>query len=1605
MKNRFTSVFATLLISCFILAASSSQSNAQATYCTPSNSSYTTYGINTVKSINGIVNFINSNSAFSTNGYGDFTASDTVAQMQGQAFKVQASGLPGSFGNTYHWAVWIDWNQDGDFDDAGEQVYVNNSSYSSSMSTPDILVPYSADTGNTRIRVIANYSGDVTGPCMSGSYIEGEDYTLHITPAPSCTGQPDAGVVLGSDTLHICSGVAFSLTDTGATGASNMTYQWQKRDPSGTGSWTDIAGATNFNIAFPAGLTSSVDYRFYVVCNNSNLSDTSNVITVAMNAPTDCYCDIDFSGNYSYYIGEAYINSVQTTGGTININNSNSGYNNIGYQDFRNTDTLRLMAGDQITLKPVLGSNATYPPYAGMMAWIDWNHDGDFDDPGENVASVAQQDISNSYASTFTVPITAQPGHTTLRVMDGVYMDNFDPCGVDIINDYYSWGEAEDYTIIVDSLPSCANATFPSSATASIDHDTLCVSGDVTLNLDTVLFFSGITYQWQKSSNGTSGWTDIGTGQIAPQLTVTGVNANTWYRCQIKCSGSTSLTSNVVSTHVSNPSMASAPTNGTRCGPGTVALTAHPSTGNTVNWYDQPTGGAPLSMNNNNYTTYYIPQTTVFYAASMGGTVAKSGWVGDGTDALSGTYAGVPLDNTASSLKMQTIIPASRMHSFGFNTAGYITALGFDVLAAGTADTLNDFTISMAMTGATTLSGGAWLTGNFQQVYFNADYTPQASSLNTYEFSTPFFWDGESNIVIEYCMHVSSTNATFYPGWSVKGDYSYYVYPDICSQYYSDYSSLTSSCNAAAPSSHSSYDMPNYYFKIRELCEGPREPDTAFVTPGPDFAIAYDTVVCNNSVNELQVTSPVTNYSQGYTWTALDTNISLYTDAAGTTPYVTGTNKSTIYFQSAVAGMHRIAVHASNGSLQTDCAAADTATFWVQPGNITILGMPDTICGGSSNPETQLLLMPGVGYSSGPYIQWQESADGITYNNIPSAQSTSYTTVPLYTNHYYKAVISAVAGVCETPDKLVVVANPVVTSTVDSSNCGPGTVVLQATTAGNSHPVWFDSDTSTTAIGSGSPFTTPFLTQTDTFYVAASGGAASTPGVATFGTGANSYSYSTYNPFYGSDYAKSDQLLIKKDELNAMGIFGGPIYSLGFNFDDTYTVTYGDLAVSMGSTTLSSLGAGSFVSGLQEVYGPQTTTISGSGWYTFNFTTPYNWDGTSNIVIQICWSNNGVYTTTKTVKGDNATFAATHYSYSYNAISADDICSHNISSGYDYTYNGRAQMQLGYFGPCESPRQMVIATINPKPQVDLGSDINKCVDSGAAVVLNAGVQPNSPQFLWNDGTTSQILSTNQSGTYSVTVTNSYDCATSDTVNVTLRHNPKVTLPDDTSVCVNTSVTLDAGPNGIQYFWNTGATTQTITVNTAGTYNVLVTNNDGCTVGDTVTVNMSGSLPSYDGIQITNDGYHTFKFNALNPQNVIGYDWDFGDGSPHQSDSVPVHTYIQEGNYIVTLTVMSGCGGYVDSTAAHILGIGQVNLSDDQLAVYPNPTKEKATVETKGVKMERIAIFNVLGQKIYEAPADSPYRHELDLSGVASGVYNVSVYTDKGMVTRKLNVIK
>ena len=124
-------------------------------------------------------------------GYADYTALSTDL-TQGTV------GVPITItnGNSYSsddLGIWIDWNQDFDFDDVGENVVCTVDDGADGTYTFD--VPIGATLGNTVMRIRIKYSGsDCGNPCGATTYGEVEDYTINVIelpPYPVLSVNPD----------------------------------------------------------------------------------------------------------------------------------------------------------------------------------------------------------------------------------------------------------------------------------------------------------------------------------------------------------------------------------------------------------------------------------------------------------------------------------------------------------------------------------------------------------------------------------------------------------------------------------------------------------------------------------------------------------------------------------------------------------------------------------------------------------------------------------------------------------------------------------------------------------------------------------------------------------------------------------------------------------------------------------------------------------------------------------------------------------------------------------------------------------------------------------------------------------------------------------------------------------------------------------------------------------------------------------------------------------------------------------------------------------------------------------------------------------------------
>ena len=145
--------------------------------CTPSSTQCDEY-INTVQ-----LNTINNTSTCTTGGYFDYAnISTTLAKNSSYVATISPAvpAGPGAYPND-EVAIWIDYNNDQDFSDAGEQVgYVLVATGWSNVF--NFTVPSTAALGTTRMRVRISYATDgAITPCGNASYGETEDYRINIT--------------------------------------------------------------------------------------------------------------------------------------------------------------------------------------------------------------------------------------------------------------------------------------------------------------------------------------------------------------------------------------------------------------------------------------------------------------------------------------------------------------------------------------------------------------------------------------------------------------------------------------------------------------------------------------------------------------------------------------------------------------------------------------------------------------------------------------------------------------------------------------------------------------------------------------------------------------------------------------------------------------------------------------------------------------------------------------------------------------------------------------------------------------------------------------------------------------------------------------------------------------------------------------------------------------------------------------------------------------------------------------------------------------------------------------------------------------------------------
>jgi len=348
---------------------------------------------------------------------------------------------------------------------------------------------------------------------------------------PSCSGTPNAGTASISASSG-CASVPLTLSVTGQSGGTGITYQWQS-GPTSAGPWTDIAGATSPTSSITAA-TGITFYRMRTLCSTSGLDNfTSNTISYDANLSGLCSCGT-YSTNFASNAADTEISSVTVGSMTNNLNTCTvaaSGPGSIAgrYSNFTTSVTgPSQIQGSTVSYNVIQNSCSGFNYDNVIQIYVDWDQNGTFDLSEMVAQSNAGFNQAPGFSGTFTVPLSALLGTTRMRIVCA----ETTLTGLNYAQSaLFTWGETEDYCFTVLGAAPCAGTPAPGNTVASVTSG--CSGTNTTLSFSTPVIGSGLTYQWQSASSSAGPWTNI-SGATSTTFSTT-ITANTWYQCVVTC--------------------------------------------------------------------------------------------------------------------------------------------------------------------------------------------------------------------------------------------------------------------------------------------------------------------------------------------------------------------------------------------------------------------------------------------------------------------------------------------------------------------------------------------------------------------------------------------------------------------------------------------------------------------------------------------------------------------------------------------------------------------------------------------------------------------------------------------------------------------------------------------------------------------------------------------------------------------------------------------------------------------------------------------------------------------------------------------------------------
>lgn len=302
---------------------------------------------------------------------------------------------------------------------------------------------------------------------------------------------------------------------------------------------------------------------------------------------------------------------------------------------------------------------------------------------------------------------------------------------------------------------------------------------------------------------------------------------------------------------------------------------------------------------------------------------------------------------------------------------------------------------------------------------------------------------------------------------------------------------------------------------------------------------------------------------------------------------------------------------------------------------------------------------------------------------------------------------------------------------------------------------------------------------------------------------------------------------------------------------------------------------------------------------------------------------------------------------------------------------------------CPGVDTFVVQTlVNPTPT--LGPDTLVCFPTDS-LTLNL---PGYSQYAWSTGSQNSSITIQNSGTYSVLVTDQNGCQGSDSIVVTFSTFPGDPFSQDTLwSCQGDSLILSVNSPWQVANWSTGATANSITVSQPGWYWVNVFSPDNCPFQDSIRIeNYPPLSPNFS----YGTSFLTVQFQNQTTGQISNF-WSFGDGNPSSVVS-PTHSYLNPGSYLVTLQVRgpNQCL-YETSDSISIFGTSREADLTQGIKIFPNPASSSVNIafeESRGGLISA-RLINLWGHEVRSETWQglrAGDTFQFDITGLSTGQY-------------------